>query len=145
MLKGQAMQELTLRRTVELAVDTEQRGQCVYNGLADKFSDDAEMSAIFARLAKDEQMHEAQFKQILETIPEGDEPVQIDADSETYIRATALSMFLKYEVFNNLERVKRSAKATRAGSSVGPVGYRLQLPLASTSDKQAEKRGGKKS
>ena len=106
MLKGQAMQELTLRRTVELAVDTEQRGQCVYNGLADKFSDDAEMSAIFARLAKDEQMHEAQFKQILETIPEGDEPVQIDADSETYIRATALSMFLKYEVFNNLDDIE---------------------------------------
>ncbi len=56
------MEDLTLRKSIELAVTTEQLGADFYSRMERKFSGHKELKDIFAQLARDEKAHEAQFR-----------------------------------------------------------------------------------
>ena len=101
--------EWTLRKAVQMAVATEQNGMKFYEGLAAKFADDQEVSAIFTRLAKDEKIHEAQFKKILEQTPEGE--IEGDEDQFAYLRAMSMSRFFSGETYNDLAKVDTAEDA----------------------------------
>ena len=64
------LEELTVRKSVEFAVKTEELGNIFYTRLAKKFSEDTEISEIFSMLAKDELTHRKQFNELLEKVPE---------------------------------------------------------------------------
>ena len=57
---------MTPRQAIEFAVKTEELGEKFYKQLALKFSDQPELKELFELLAKDEVMHAAQFRKLLE-------------------------------------------------------------------------------
>ena len=101
--------EWTLRKAVQMAVATEQNGIKFYEALAAKFADDPEVGEIFARLAKDEKIHEAQFKKIAEQTPEGE--ISQDDDQFAYLRAMSMSRFFAGETYNDLTNVETAEDA----------------------------------
>jgi rubrerythrin len=104
------MQDLTLRKSVELAITTEQLGADFYARMERKFSNQKELREIFAQLVKDEKAHEAQFKTILKGIPE--EPIeQQQYELYQYLRATAISEFFRDDAFKNLDSIKTADDA----------------------------------
>jgi rubrerythrin len=82
---------MTPRQAIEFAVKTEELGTKFYQQLALKFSDQAELKELFELLAKDEVMHEAQFRRLLEKTPP-DEGVSTGPEFQ-YLRAMSLSQF----------------------------------------------------
>jgi rubrerythrin len=82
---------MTPRRAIEFAVKTEELGTKFYQQLALKFSDQPELKELFELLAKDEVMHEAQFRRLLEKTPP-DEGVSTGPEFQ-YLRAMSLSQF----------------------------------------------------
>jgi rubrerythrin len=93
-------QDFTLHEAVELAITTEQLGADFYERMARRFGDDEELGEIFARLAKDEKAHEAQFKEFLKTVPEKDEEPK-RYEEHQFLRATAISRFFRKEAFKD--------------------------------------------
>lgn len=91
MIKG-----LTLQAAVEFAIKTEQLGQKTYRKLAERFSADEELGQIFTRLAKDEAVHEEQFRALLPEVPE-DENISRHEERGWYLRAMSLSQFFMGE------------------------------------------------
>ena len=63
------MENLTLRKAIEIAVATEELGAKHYQELAEKFAGRAEVASLFKKLAEDEVSHEAQFKALLNEVP----------------------------------------------------------------------------
>ena len=51
------LEELTLRKAIEFAVTTEELGAKFYARAASRFESDAEVGAVFAQLARDEEAH----------------------------------------------------------------------------------------
>jgi rubrerythrin len=82
---------MTPRQAIEFAVKTEELGTKFYQQLALKFSDQPELKELFELLAKDEVMHEAQFRRLLEKTPP-DEGVSTGPEFQ-YLRAMSLSQF----------------------------------------------------
>ena len=80
------MENLTLRKAIEMAVATEELGAKHYKELAEKFSDEKEVAEIFARLAQDEVSHESQFRALLGQVPEEKDHVG-DDESGLLLRA----------------------------------------------------------
>jgi len=104
------MQDLTLRKSIELAVTVEQMGADFYARMERKFVQQKELREIFAQLVKDEKAHEVQFKTILKGIPE--EPIeQQQYELYQFLRATATSEFFRDDAFKNLELIKTPADA----------------------------------
>jgi rubrerythrin len=103
-------EKFTLREAVELAITTEQLGANFYNGMERKFSDDNELKDIFARLAKDEKAHEAQFKTILKSVPE-DKPEEQRYELYQFLRATAISEFFRSDSFKDTDAIKDKTEA----------------------------------
>lgn len=66
------LEDPTLRKAVEFAVETEKLGAMFYERMADKLRDEGEVGEIFKTLAKDEFAHGKQFQLLLETLPEGE-------------------------------------------------------------------------
>lgn len=64
------IKEPTIRKAVELAVETEEIGVKFYQRVAKKFEDRPEIAETFRRLSDDEKIHAARFKKILEDAPE---------------------------------------------------------------------------
>jgi rubrerythrin len=83
--------EPTIREAIEFAVKTEALGQAFYEKLAAKFADESEAKEIFTTLAKDEKLHEAQFRELLERAPAGG-PTGEQAD---YLQAMAHAEFFQ--------------------------------------------------
>ena len=83
------LEDLTPRKAVEFAIKTEEIGEKLYTKLANKFADDAEIKALFEQLAKDEAVHQRQFKNLLQTLPEPDGPLAYEQDQ--YLKAMAIS------------------------------------------------------
>lgn len=106
------LENLTLHKALELAITTEQLGAKYYTRVAVKFGDEPELKAIFEQLARDEQAHEAQFKQMLESVPE-EEPDQKMYEQFQYLRATAVSEFFREESFTNTDAILQPADALR--------------------------------
>ena len=90
------MQNLTLKKALEMAVVTEKDGAAFYLFLADKYKEDDELHGILTQLSKDEKAHESQFTSILKNLPESAEPAK-NSSHFYLIRATSQTEFLKLD------------------------------------------------
>ena len=105
--------DLTLREAIQLAVTTEQLGRDYYERMAKKFAGEADASAAFGQLAKDEQAHEEQFKRILEAVPK-DEDQSSRYELYQYLRATAISQFFQQDYFKKADKIETASDALAA-------------------------------
>jgi len=96
--------ELTLHKSLQLAVKTEQMGARFYERMASKFSDSKEISEIFSQLSKDEKLHEAQFKAILDKTPKKSDESNYDVDQ--FVKAIAISEFFRIEQFKKTDDIE---------------------------------------
>jgi rubrerythrin len=103
-------EDLTLKQSVELAITTEQVGREFYQKMAKKFGDSADVSAVFAQLAKDEEVHEEQFKKLLEHLPAEAEEAK-NEELYQFLRATAISEFFQKDYFKNADSIGSTAEA----------------------------------
>ena len=55
------VEELTLDKAVDFAVETEKLGEALYRRMAHRFKDDLELNDLFSRLAEDEKYHAQRF------------------------------------------------------------------------------------
>ncbi len=86
------LEDATLRKAVELAVTTEKLGAGFYKGLAERFSDNEELSELFSTLSRDEVQHEREFSSLLKKIPAGSE-ADNQSEKAEYLKAVSLSQF----------------------------------------------------
>ncbi len=86
------MENLTLKKAIEIAVATEELGAKHYQELAQKFAGQGEVASVFKRLAEDEVSHEAQFRALLKEVPEGKQDVG-DDEQGLLLRAAATAQF----------------------------------------------------
>jgi rubrerythrin len=104
------IENLTLRKAVELAITTEQIGARFYSSMERKFADDEELRSVFAQLAEDEKTHESQFRGILEQVPE-DKPEDRQYELYQFLRATAISGFFRSDSFKDTDEIKDATEA----------------------------------
>src|SRR4030067_1214479 len=90
------MGDLSLINGIELAVITEKLGAHLYKTLADRFTENAEISELFSILEKDEEAHEAQFKALLKKVPAGEKKSKSDREYQL-LTAAAMSEFFTGE------------------------------------------------
>lgn len=83
------LEDLTPRKAVEFAIKTEEIGEKLYIKLAKKFAEEPETKALFEQLAKDEAVHQRQFRTLLDTLPQPDGPIPYEQDQ--YLKAMAIS------------------------------------------------------
>jgi rubrerythrin len=86
------MENLTLRKAIEIAVTTEELGAKHYQELAKKFAGEAEVAGLFQKLSEDEVSHEAQFKALLNEVPEANQDL-VDDEKGLLLRAAATAQF----------------------------------------------------
>jgi len=90
------LEKVTIRKAVEFAVKTEELGNLFYTKLARKFADNDELKEIFELLAKDEAIHEKQFRKLLDQT----HTKELEAGQEErfeFLRAMSLSEFFMDE------------------------------------------------
>jgi rubrerythrin len=80
------IENLTVGRAVEFAITTEQLGQDFYKRLTEKYADDNELSDLFAKLARDEEIHEAQFRELRDSLGTEEQRELEEGDSQ-YLRS----------------------------------------------------------
>ncbi len=83
----------TVKDAVQIAVETEQLGEAFYNHLAKKFSDNEKLREMFRMLAADEVDHEAQFKELLDSVEKNNR--EISGTEKEYLDAVDLRKFFK--------------------------------------------------
>jgi rubrerythrin len=110
---------MTPRKAIDFAVKTEELGTKFYRQLALKFSDQAELKELFELLAKDEVMHEAQFRKLLEQTPP-DEGVSTGPEFQ-YLRAMSLSQFFMGE-----EGLKRKCREIEDKDDALGIAFELE-------------------
>ncbi len=86
-------EDLSLTKSLKLAIKTEQMGNEFYVKMAAKFADNKDIAGIFEQLAKDEKVHEAQFTKIMETVTE--EVGASNYETDQYVKAIAISEFFR--------------------------------------------------
>ena len=86
------MEEVSLRKAMEFAVNTEAVGAKAYRHLAEKCKDDEEIAGIFTRLSQDEVAHEKYFQSLLDKLPAESGPRDYD-ENFGVLRAMAMSEF----------------------------------------------------
>jgi len=86
-------EEITISKAIGLAIATEKMGAKAYTELAERFSEQEEMSAAFTLLAKDEMTHKAQFQAVLDQIPPEEQGAVSEGEDTDYLRAMAMSEF----------------------------------------------------
>lgn len=89
------VEELTLHKAIDFAVETEKLGLRFYGKLAKRFKDDAELHEVFATLARDEEQHAQRFAALREKLPEHKGPLQFE--QQQYMRAISLSEIFAQE------------------------------------------------
>ena len=102
----------TIQQAVEFAVATEDMAAEAYAKLAEKFSDQKEISDVFSVLASDEKMHRGQFKALLSQLPAEEDAASREEDY-AYLGAMAQSEFFADEgglsgVLENVETVEEA-------------------------------------
>ena len=110
---------MTPRQAIEFAVKTEELGTKFYQQLAVKFSGEAELKELFELLAKDEVMHERQFRKLLERTPP-DEGVSTGPEFQ-YLRAMSLSQF-----FMGAEGLKKKCKEIKDKDDALGIAFELE-------------------
>jgi rubrerythrin len=104
------MENLTLRKAIEMAVATEELGAKYYQQIADKFSGEGEVASVFKQLAQDEVAHETQFRRLLDEVPpENDAAGQGDAG--LLLRAAATSQFFDKKAIENVAEIETTTDA----------------------------------
>lgn len=104
----------SLRQAVEFAITTEQIGARSYRRLARNLESDNEVAQLFRTLADDEERHEAEFRALLETVPDRDaEPSY--AEKYGYLRAMSISEFFSPSsgLTRDVEEIQSRADALR--------------------------------
>jgi rubrerythrin len=93
------MEGLTVRQAVEMAINTEKLGAEFYSNLKEKYASDQKLAEIFERLSKDEKVHEAQFRNLLD-----DPPKETDTDTtaQQFLQAAAFSKYFKEGSLENI-------------------------------------------
>jgi rubrerythrin len=104
------MEELTMKKAVELAITTEQLGAAFYSRMEKKFHDQKELEDVFCQLSKDEKTHEAQFKKILEKVPENPNEKE-QWEEYQFMRATAISEFFRRDAFKDTDKIDNRDEA----------------------------------
>jgi rubrerythrin len=110
---------MTPRQAIEFAVKTEELGTRFYQQLALKFSDQPELEELFELLAKDEVMHERQFRKLLEKTPP-DQGVSTGPEFQ-YLRAMSLSQF-----FMGQEGLKRKCREIEDKGDALGIAFELE-------------------
>jgi rubrerythrin len=87
------LEEPTLRKAVEFAVETERLGAAFYVKLAEKFVDAPDVALVFTQLAKDEIAHQEQFTELLEQVPADPTEGRESRDQLTMLRVMSRSEF----------------------------------------------------
>ena len=82
------MSDKTMANYLQMAVLMEKNGRDFYNQMADRFAGEEEICRIFARLAKDEQLHEQQFTEIA-----GKYSGEADEQAMNFLQAVSISRF----------------------------------------------------
>lgn len=82
------IEKLTLERALEFAIKTEQLGAAFYSKMAKDYAGESELAELFGLLARDEEVHENQFRSYREQLPSDAE--LSDADEE-YLRSIAVA------------------------------------------------------
>ncbi len=81
--------QITLKSCVEFAVATESELGEYYDYLARQCSEDRELADLFRTLAKDEEVHEKQFKKLLEKVSDKDEG--LSTEENDFLLAMSMS------------------------------------------------------
>ena len=87
--------DTTIRKAVQFAIGIEVTGEKLYTNLAERFSEQQELSEAFSILAKDEKAHGDRFKVLLDELPPEYE-ITSGEDDYRYLIAMARS-----ELFGN--------------------------------------------
>ncbi len=109
-----ALENMTLRRALELAITTEELGAQYYRSLAKRFSDKPEIANVFANLDMDEVAHESEFQSLLKGIADENESVDdVMGDEEAYhvLRAAALFQFFEPGTPTSLDNIENPQDA----------------------------------
>ena len=104
------MENVTLRKAIEVAVATEELGAKYYKEIAAKFSGEAEVARVFQQLAQDEEAHETQFRRLLDEVPPEKNEVGQD-DAGLLLRAAAMSQFFDKKMLADTAEIKSPADA----------------------------------
>lgn len=101
------IENLTLEKALEFAVITEQNGAKFYDRMAEKHSGDEELTELFTILARDEEIHEMQFKMLAKKLPESQRAELSESDKET-LRSLVVAEFFNgnYDVLNKVDEMK---------------------------------------
>ena len=84
------LEDIDLRTCLEFAVKTEETGAQLYARLAKRFSDNEEVSQIFAQLGRDEEVHKSQFAKLLKELPD-EAGVTYAPEKREYVEAMSIS------------------------------------------------------
>jgi rubrerythrin len=95
------MSDESLSKYLQLAVLMEQNGQEFYSKMALKFSGEEEIARIFARLAKDEQMHAEEFQAIADK--HAREAGELSGEALEFLQATSVSRFFNEDYRKHVE------------------------------------------
>ncbi|OHB72503.1 MAG: hypothetical protein A2V70_00845 [Planctomycetes bacterium RBG_13_63_9] len=123
-------EEVTATEAIEFAIATEEMGVLAYTKLAEKFSDQEEISAAFSLLARDEKAHRAQFQALLAHVPP-DEGIMTKDEKSRYLRAMAMSEFFRGDagLIGRLDRAESVEEALVhvVGFEKATLGYYLAV------------------
>ena len=108
-----SLEEPTLKRAVEFAVETEKLGALFYNKMATKMSADAEIQEVFKSLAKDEVIHEKQFTKLLASVPDEQSTSSRYKDRLAMLKLLSRSEFFMGEsgFYRELEKIQTKEEA----------------------------------
>ena len=102
------LEDMTIRKAVEFAAETEDLGTIFYRRMAKKFAKkDKEISTIFNTLADDEVAHHREFTKLLDTIPK-DENESSYGDRIDLLKVMARSQFFigQSGLYRKLDEIK---------------------------------------
>jgi rubrerythrin len=99
--------QLTLKKGIELAVTTEKNGAAFYKQLAEEFRDNKELSKMFSILSNDEVTHEKEFRALLKKLP-SEEGIANRDEKYQFLAAASMSEFFIGEkgAFKDSEKIK---------------------------------------
>ena len=104
------LEDLTLHKALAMAVETEKQGAEYYMKLAKKFADNKEVAEVFTQLAKDEKLHEEQFRQMLKKVPEEPDTKEF-TDKHKFLYAARLSEFFDTSTYKNIDDIQEPSDA----------------------------------
>jgi rubrerythrin len=85
------LEDVTVAKCLEFAVETEEIGAELYRRLAGKFSSDREISELFEGLGRDEEKHGEQFRLLRDQVLPRFRDHEISPEQQNYVRAMSMS------------------------------------------------------